>query len=62
MKLKLLCDMAGIQYSHNKGDIIEVNDVDAAKRYIENGVAEPFAKSKKETADKKVEINKAVEK
>ena len=29
MKLKLLQSMAGINFSHNAGDIIEVNDPDA---------------------------------
>ena len=54
MKLKLLTSMAGIDYSHNQGDIIEINDPDAAKRYIENGVAEPVAEAPaKETAAKK---------
>ena len=59
MKLKLLTSMAGIDYSHNAGDIIEINDNEAAKRYIENGVAEPVAEaSKKETATKKSSAKK----
>jgi len=46
--------MAGIAFSHNAGDIIEVNDPAAAQRYIERGVAEPVEEvSKKETATKK---------
>jgi hypothetical protein len=40
MKLRLLTSRAGIDYAHNQGDIIEINDPDAAKRYIENGVAD----------------------
>ena len=31
MKLKLLQSMAGIDFSHNVGDIIEVNDAEAVK-------------------------------
>ena len=54
MKLKLLQSMAGINFSHNAGDIIEVGDAEAAKRYIERGIAEPVAEApKKETATKK---------
>jgi hypothetical protein len=54
MKLRLLQSMAGIAFSHNAGDIIEVNDPAAAQRYIERGVAEPVEEvSKKETATKK---------
>lgn len=46
--------MAGIDYSHNAGDIIEVSDPEAAKRYIEGGIAEPMAEApKKQTATKK---------
>ena len=59
MKLKLLQSMAGIDFSHNVGDIIEVNNKEAVKRYIERGIAEPVATPKKETAEKKVETTKA---
>ena len=59
MKLKLLQSMAGIDFSHNVGDIIEVNDKEAIKRYVERGIAEPVATPKKETAAKKVEATKA---
>jgi len=61
MKLRLLSDMAGIDYGYNKGDIITVNDKDAIRRYIENNIAEPVTTSKKETAAKKTsEIKTAV--
>ena len=61
MKLRLLTSMAGIDYSHNTGDIIEIGDTEAAKRYIEKGVAEPLkAASKKETAAKSPDTNKAI--
>ena len=53
MKLKLLQSMAGIDFSHNVGDIIEVGDTDAVARYIERGIAEPVEEPKKETATKK---------
>ena len=59
MKLKLLQSMAGIDFSHNVGDVIEVNDKEAVKRYIERGIAEPVATPKKETSEKKVETTKA---
>jgi hypothetical protein len=53
MKLKLLQSMAGIEFSHNRGDIIEVANNDEAKRYIEVGIAEPIEETKIETATKK---------
>ena len=54
MQLKLLQSMAGIDFSHNAGDIIEVNDAEAVKRYIERGIAEPVADApKKEKAVKR---------
>jgi len=52
--------MAGIDYSHNQGDIIEINDPDAAKRYIENGVAEPVAPTKETAAKKTPAKRKAI--
>ena len=61
MKLRLLQGMAGIDFSHDVGDIIEVGDMDAVKRYIERGIAEPVEGSKKEKAVKKVAANTAVE-
>ena len=39
MKFKLLQSMAGIDFSHNVGDEIEVNDADAIQRYVERGIA-----------------------
>ena len=35
MKLRLLQSMAGIDFSHNVGDVIEVNDAAAIERYVE---------------------------
>ena len=53
MKLKLLQSMAGIDFSHNVGDAIEVNDAEAVKRSVERGIAEIAKTPKKETAAKK---------
>ena len=58
MKLRLLQSMAGIDFSHNVGDVIEVNDAEAVKRYIERGIAEPVETAKKETATKKTAAKK----
>ena len=58
MKLKLLQSMAGISFSHNVGDIIEVANNDEAKRYIERGIAEPVEEPKIETATKKTPAKK----
>ena len=58
MKLRLLQSMAGIDFSHNVGDVIEVNDPEAVKRYIERGIAEPVETAKKETAAKKTAAKK----
>jgi hypothetical protein len=35
MKLRLFQSMASIDFCHNNGDIIEVNDREAVKRYVE---------------------------
>ena len=59
MKLKLLQSMAGIDFSHNVGDVIEVNDKDAVQRYIERGIAEPVETPKKEKAVKNVAASTA---
>ena len=53
MKLRLLQSMAGIDFSHNVGDEIEVNDADAIQRYVERGIAEIVEPAKKEKANKK---------
>jgi hypothetical protein len=53
MKLRLLQSMAGIDFSHNVGDVIEVNDAGAIQRYVERGIAEIVEPAKKEKATKK---------
>jgi hypothetical protein len=45
--------MAGIDFSHNVGDVIEVNDAGAIQRYVERGIAEIVEPAKKEKATKK---------
>jgi hypothetical protein len=60
-KVRLLTSMAGIDFSHNKGDVIDCSD-EAAARYIEAGIAEGFAdaEAKVERAVKKTAVEKAV--
>ena len=53
MKLKLLQSMAGIDFSHNVGDVIEVNDAEAVKRYVERGIAEIVKTKKKKLQQRK---------
>ena len=60
MKIKLLTSMAGINFSHNAGDIIEVDDADYVRRLIENGVGEIVDEpAAVETATKKTATRKA---
>lgn len=40
MKIRMLTSMAGINFCHNPGDIIDVTDAAYAKRLIENGIGE----------------------
>ena len=58
-KVKLLTSMAGIDFSHNQGDIIDCNEAEAV-RYIQAGIAEPVSSSKIEKAVKKETVRKAV--
>lgn len=57
-KVKLLTSMAGINFSHNAGDIIDCNDAEAV-RFIEAGIAEAIGaaepKVEKATGKRKVE-------
>lgn len=57
-KIKLLTSMAGIDFSHNAGDIVDCNDAEA-KRFIDAGIAEAVEaaapKIEKATAKRKVE-------
>ena len=58
-KVKLLTSMAGIDFSHNAGDIIDCNDAEAV-RFIAAGIAEPVEAAKVERAEKKLFTRKAV--
>lgn len=58
-KVKLLTSMAGIDFSHNEGDIIDCNEAEAA-RFVAAGIAEPVSSPKVERAVKKPITRKAV--
>jgi hypothetical protein len=52
--------MAGINFCHNPGDIIDVTDAAYAKRLIENGIGEIVDQpAAVETATKKTATRKA---
>ena len=57
-KVKLLTSMAGIDFSHNQGDVIDCNEAEAL-RFVEAGIAEPI-NAPVERAVKKVKTRKAV--
>lgn len=54
MKVKLLQSMAGIDFSHNAGDIVEISDPEAVQRYVERGIAEVIQEKIVEKATKEV--------
>jgi len=56
-KVRLLTSMAGIDFSHNIGDVIDCNDAEA-QRFIEAGIAEALAPEspKVERAVKKARV------
>lgn len=58
-KVKLLTSMAGIDFSHNQGDVIECNEAEAI-RFISAGIAEPVEAVKVERAVKDTTTRKAV--
>ena len=62
-KVKLLTSMAGINFSHNVGDIIEMSD-EQAVRFVDAGIAEAVdaPKSKIERAIPKRKFDTAVKK
>lgn len=57
-KVKLLTSMAGINFSHNAGDVIDCNEAEAV-RFIAGGIAEPI-NVPVERAVKKVKTRKAI--
>ena len=60
MKIRMLTSMAGINFCHNPGDIIDVTDAAYAKRLIENGIGEIVDQpAAVETATKKTATRKA---
>ena len=58
-QVKLLTSMAGINFSHNAGDVIDCNEAEAI-RFIEAGIAEPVEKSRVERAAVKRTVRRAV--
>jgi hypothetical protein len=60
-KVRLLTSMAGVDFSHNAGDVIECSE-EVAARYVAAGIAEGFADAepKIERAVKKTAVEKAV--
>ncbi len=58
-KVKLLTSMAGIDFSHNAGDVIDCNKAEAV-RFIDAGIAEPVHENRIETAVKKKRGRKAI--
>ena len=59
-QVRLLTSMAGIDFSHIQGDVIDCNDAEA-KRYIDAGIAEAVnAAAPIERAVKKSRAEKAV--
>jgi hypothetical protein len=59
-KVRLLTSMAGIDFSHNQGDVIDCNDAEA-KRFIDAGIAEAVnSPAPIERAVKKSRTEKAV--
>lgn len=58
-KVKLTTSLAGIDFSHNAGDVIDCNEAEA-RRFIESGQAEPVTQKRVEKAVKKQTVRKAV--
>lgn len=59
MKIKLLTSMAGINFSHDAGSEIEVDDV-TASRYINAGIAEAVRSAPIERATSRTKTEKAI--
>jgi hypothetical protein len=58
-KVRLLTSMAGADFVHDQGAIIDVTDVEAV-RYVAAGIAENVESVPTERAVKKVTLEKAV--
>lgn len=59
MKIKLLVSRAGVGFSQNAGDEIEVS-AEEAKRMVESGQAVPVGAAPKEKATSKAKPERAV--
>jgi hypothetical protein len=58
-KVRLLTSMAGFDFVHEQGEIIDVTEIEAV-RYVAAGVAENIESAPVERAVKKVAVEKAV--
>ena len=58
-QVKLLTSMAGSNFSHNRGDVIDVSEAEAV-RFISAGIAEAIEAPQIEKAVKKPATRKAV--
>jgi hypothetical protein len=58
MKIKMLTSMAGVDFAHNKDDVVEYPDATAI-RYIEAGIAEAVKTEVVERATAKTKVEKA---
>ncbi len=58
-KVKLLTSLAGIDFSHNAGDVIDCNEAEA-QRFFTSGIAEPVKEQRIEKAVKKNRGRKAI--
>lgn len=58
-KVRLLTSMAGMDFSHDQGDIIDVTDLEAM-RYVAAGIAESVVSAPIERAVKKAAVEKAM--
>jgi len=58
-KVKLLTSLAGTDFSHNTGDVIDCNEAEA-QRFFAAGIAEPVQEQRIEKAVKKNRGRKAI--
>lgn len=58
-QVRLLTSMAGINFSHNAGDVVDCNEAEAV-RFIAAGIAEPIGDVKPERAVKARAVRRAV--
>ena len=58
-KVRMLVSMAGTDFVHEQGSVIDVTEAEAL-RYVEAGIAEAMQSAPVERAVKKVAVEKAV--